>query len=551
MEPGDLVQGYEAKGLHVDTLVMDDDATTILRIKQKLQWDINKHNDLNHLEKHVGGSLWALAKKHKVLSSGVISWLQTKCFMYAVTQNKGNPEKLREDLKAIVPHAFGEHNKCGDWCGYKKDPVSFEHSSLPKGQNFTGATLRSDLEKIFDTLSENAANIAPYASTNCTVAQENVGHGYVSKFNESLGVAPRTLTKQTANTYDKKRQTETDHTYSKRYKRQHLPDTLQDDSHLKSVELHEGPTYSTGIAVNTAVGIENIPPPKESPTPELIASVPQNRVYFDLETTSLAQNCDIVQLSAVCGANVFDTYVQPSQPIAKEAAAVHGITCQSGQMAHLGKPVQSLPPNIALQNFMHWLEDRKPVILIAHNGKRFDAPRILRHICCAKLRGAFSNCVLGFADTLPVFQELCPKMPNYKQETLVSQILNTQYQAHNSLEDVKALQELCMYKSIEDQLFQKHSVTTSSLLEILEDDKMTEGNLVSMDMVIRDKVVNAATAKKIAQSGLSWGHVEKAYQRDNDNGVANLFKEKHKSGKVRVTARKKIISSVVAHLKSK
>ena len=71
---GEIVQDRESNGLHVVMLVMDDDATTILCIKQTLQRDI-KTSDMNQVKKHLGNSLWTLAKQHKVLTSPVISWL--------------------------------------------------------------------------------------------------------------------------------------------------------------------------------------------------------------------------------------------------------------------------------------------------------------------------------------------------------------------------------------------------------------------------------------------------------------------------------------------
>ena len=41
----------------------------------------------------------------------MIDYLQ-KCFGYALRQNKDNVEQLKISLKAIVPHAFGEHEQC-------------------------------------------------------------------------------------------------------------------------------------------------------------------------------------------------------------------------------------------------------------------------------------------------------------------------------------------------------------------------------------------------------------------------------------------------------
>ena len=320
---------------------------------------------------------------------------------------------------------------------------------------------------------------------------------------------------------------------------------------MKSSELREGPTYSSGVGIEAedSLDIEDIPPPQTVPAPQSIKSGRVNKAYFDLETTSLSLDCDIVQLSAVCTDRMFDTYIVPNKPIGKTASAVNGITCHSGQMAYLGKPVKSETPLVALQTFIHWLEECKPVVLVAHNGRKFDAPLILRHVSIAKLTAAFADCVIGFVDTRPLFEEICLDMPNYKQETLVSKILHVDYQAHNSLEDVKALQKLCMHEKVPDESFQKHSVTTASLLHIMEHGQLTERNMASMATVVGKKIVSPAMGEKMAQSGLCWEHVKKAHMRDTVSGVESLFKEKN-NGKVRVTASRKIISKVTEFLNS-
>lgn len=90
MEPdvgGELVKSIEKQGVDVGVIIMDDDTTTMARIRQELDHDIVKWSDINHTTKHLGNSLYALQKKHKPLSTSVIKWFQ-KCFNYALAQNK-------------------------------------------------------------------------------------------------------------------------------------------------------------------------------------------------------------------------------------------------------------------------------------------------------------------------------------------------------------------------------------------------------------------------------------------------------------------------------
>ena len=89
---GELVKTVEAQGVDVDVIIMDDDATTMARIRKDMNHNISKWSDINHTSKHFGNSLYSLQKKHKSLTTPIIKWFQ-KCFKYAIAQNKGNVEK--------------------------------------------------------------------------------------------------------------------------------------------------------------------------------------------------------------------------------------------------------------------------------------------------------------------------------------------------------------------------------------------------------------------------------------------------------------------------
>ena len=76
---GDLVQEIEMKNVDVGVLIMDDDCTTLARVRKDLSHPVEKWSDQNHTVKHIGNSLYLLQKKHKVLSVMVIKHIQ-KCF---------------------------------------------------------------------------------------------------------------------------------------------------------------------------------------------------------------------------------------------------------------------------------------------------------------------------------------------------------------------------------------------------------------------------------------------------------------------------------------
>lgn len=91
----------------VNVLVGDDDSSTIAKVRGKVKHTVEKWSDITHAKNAFGGSLYGLQKKHKELSTKVNDYLQ-KCFSYAIEQNKDDPQGIRKNFRAIVPHAFGD-----------------------------------------------------------------------------------------------------------------------------------------------------------------------------------------------------------------------------------------------------------------------------------------------------------------------------------------------------------------------------------------------------------------------------------------------------------
>uniref|UniRef100_A0A672HXX0 exodeoxyribonuclease III n=1 Tax=Salarias fasciatus TaxID=181472 RepID=A0A672HXX0_SALFA len=106
----------------------------------------------------------------------------------------------------------------------------------------------------------------------------------------------------------------------------------------------------------------------------------------------------------------------------------------------------------ALQDFIAFLSSfRRPVLLVGHNARSFDAPILSRVLTQSSLLEPFREAVSGTLDTLPVSRELFPDLQNHRQEFLVRRFLNKQYGAHNAVEDAKVLQELFKHWDIQDQ----------------------------------------------------------------------------------------------------
>ena len=139
MEPDvavELVKGAISAGAQVSVMVGDEDSATIKKVRESVTHEVDKWSDITHAKRSFGSHLYSLQPQHEgILSTKVINHF-LKCFGYALSQNKDNVDGLEKNLKAIVPHAFGKHNKCdSSWCGFLKSPTTYKHKSLPRGKD--------------------------------------------------------------------------------------------------------------------------------------------------------------------------------------------------------------------------------------------------------------------------------------------------------------------------------------------------------------------------------------------------------------------------------
>uniref|UniRef100_A0A672HWV1 exodeoxyribonuclease III n=1 Tax=Salarias fasciatus TaxID=181472 RepID=A0A672HWV1_SALFA len=131
---------------------------------------------------------------------------------------------------------------------------------------------------------------------------------------------------------------------------------------------------------------------------------------------------------------------------------VTGFTVRDGKLFCHEDLKATTPLLEALQSFIAFLSSfRRPVLLVGHNARSFDAPILSRVLTQSSLLEPFREAASGTLDTLPVSRELFPDLQNHRQEFLVRRFLNKQYGAHNAVEDAKVLQELFKHWDIQDQ----------------------------------------------------------------------------------------------------
>lgn len=574
-----LIESIEKENVEVDTLIMDDDSSTIARVKNVVNHPLKKWSDLMHVKKHVCNKLYSLQRKHRSLSSNVIKYL-TKCFTYALRQNKGDAGKVKAAIDNIVPHAFGTHDQCGNWCGFAQNPEAYHHKGLPGGKNLSGEGLREDLQGVFSEFSRNAEKLAPCATTlqcesfnnmvaskapksrhysssgslsarvNCAVSQKNEGSGYLSKVFSSACISPGKFYNKHAARVDRKRKMDNDFHQTLSYKRRKLEFANKSSEQLRSSELREGTTYQTCVDLSDdRQDVSEIPGPVPKPKYKCLDNKNVTIVCFDLETTGLNSDCEILQIAAMSqdGKNKFDSYVKVCGAVPPKVTEITGLAKSGDDIVLHGQKVNALPVDSVLQQFITWLGSLQHVVLVAHNCKLFDSVRLMYHIRNNNLIPQFSEHVVAFADTRPLFAELYPTLPNVKQVTVVSHVLSESYDAHNAIHDVAAL---CKALSVSqgDKHVMKYSFLVSDVLLTLKRSENVKEFLPSLQSLINTKAdkraFGVAMATKIAGSGLGLQHLKSAHRRDGQQGLLRLFSEYDSLGQIRVTKSVKVVDSV-------
>ena len=120
-----------------------------LQAKNKVPYGVEKWSDVVHAKRSLNTRLYSL-RDHFIGSNCSVNYI-TKCFSFCGSQNVGDPESLKQGLKNIIPHAFGEHTCCNvSWCGFKQNPVAYKHTDLPNGKNLSGDSLKKALSDVLD-----------------------------------------------------------------------------------------------------------------------------------------------------------------------------------------------------------------------------------------------------------------------------------------------------------------------------------------------------------------------------------------------------------------
>ncbi|XP_043271195.1 uncharacterized protein [Venturia canescens] len=146
------------ENVSIAVMIGDDDASSIAAVRRESVHKIEKWSDINHAKKGLTSALYALKVPKEVIN------YFARAFSYAVYQNKGEAAAVRAALFNIIDHAYGNHDKCGDWChSHAKENCGDDR--LKGSKALTDPELRSKLTTVIAKYANNAEKLAPCGSS--------------------------------------------------------------------------------------------------------------------------------------------------------------------------------------------------------------------------------------------------------------------------------------------------------------------------------------------------------------------------------------------------
>lgn len=160
----EMVENIKNSGTTVGTIIADDDTTTIARLRKRVNPNIKKMSDRNHVKKNIANTLYSLKQKHKKLTPKTIKYI-LNCLSYMLCQNKDDPAGIEKGLEAVGRHPFGDHTFCEkSWCSHLEDS-SKKYKSLPFGKPFNDIPLQTALMDLMRGYKKQSRKLSNLGST--------------------------------------------------------------------------------------------------------------------------------------------------------------------------------------------------------------------------------------------------------------------------------------------------------------------------------------------------------------------------------------------------
>jgi len=230
------------------------------------------------------------------------------------------------------------------------------------------------------------------------------------------------------------------------------------------------------------------------------------------------------------------------------ATAATGLSYSKDKLLLHGQPVPTVSPMAAHLDFTGFLESLgKKVILIAHNGWKFDAPALSRELKELRLWGRFRSVVIGFVDTLPLFRNKLArqKPPSYKQVALAEWYHIPVVEAHNAVNDCQVLSEILKAAEVGD-------AELKSFFKPLDFTTMEEAYRARKARVVKTysnftEYVKSTTLSKLGAANITLEDLRQTFAEGGGEGVKS-FLQQDVHGKPRITKTKAVINRIIEGL---
>ncbi|XP_066596255.1 uncharacterized protein [Prorops nasuta] len=577
MEPNmaiDLINNnvlFKQEGVTITTLIGDDDSSTISAVRRLSPHLITKWSDYNHTHKALTSCLYAIKLPFKLLQ------YFSHCFSHAVKQNKGNASKIEAALRSIVPHAYGDHVLCGDWCEGKTSPNQYVHQNLPSGKPLQDINLQFALTKIFTRYVENAEKIAYCASTQgnestnsliaskspkarhysgseslsfriaAAVCQKNLGCQYILNVLKKMQLHEGYEINKYRNQKDIKRKNKSISNRRILTKKRRLQLKKLRLSKTATSFRKEGITYESGVSFLNVSAAMPVMISQNNNRPFNDLNIFKT-IVFDLETKGFSKSDEICQIAACTDETSFENYIISSRIISKQASLVTGLKMINGDLYYKEEKVEAFPARVAVIQFWDYLNSFKcPIILLAHNAFSFDMPRMLNLVFNLGLMDRFKFVVYGFTDSLIIFKKMLPERRKMKEkfsmEALIKEfLLNKNIEnLHNAVTDVQLLLKLIHKVGITDNTVKMNTKTIDQIVQAKEIENAILLNKASLQQYknkISQPIIN-----KMAKVGINDHILQETFHKNDEQGIRILLQENF-NDKPRVTTNNNIFKKI-------
>lgn len=284
-------------------------------------------------------------------------------------------------------------------------------------------------------------------------------------------------------------------------------------------------------------------------------------IIFDLETTGFGPNAEVIQIAAKYHTQEFNVYILPSKGISTIVSEITNLSIKDGHLVFNNEDeyrrLDTISLRMACMSFISFLKNiSHDIILVAHNGVRFDAPQIVKTMNAVGLLEEFGSIVKGFTDTIPAFkssQELAPRViarKSFKLSVLAHDYLepDSARGAHNAIVDVQMLDDLLKKFAINEIELIGRAVSFSSVVNADRNRKEKEERIAAMSVLKGS--ISKTMIIKIVTAGLTLDQLERTFNVDGENGITILLSEDI-DGKPRITKNKTILRKLCDALRTR